>query len=30
MTVFIGDELVILNHVGEINIHNNDAKTPEG
>lgn len=30
MTVFIGDELVILNHVGEIHIHNTDAKTPQG
>jgi len=24
------NELVIINHVGEIHIHNNDAKRPQG
>ena len=30
MTEFIKDELDIINHVGEIHIHNKDAKRPQG
>ena len=30
MTEFIKDELDIINHVGEIYIHNNNAKRAQG
>ena len=30
MTEFVKDELDIINHVGKIHIHNNDAKRPQG
>ena len=30
MTEFVKDGLDIINHVGEIHIHNKDAKMPQG